>query len=57
MTRRAKPRGGRYSPLAHWIGFVPMPATVLGALALATIAYLVAVYGAKRWFFKRYHPD
>jgi len=24
------------------------------ALALVTIAYLVAVYGVKRWFFARY---
>jgi len=26
-----------YSPLAHWLGFVPMPATVTGALAFLTI--------------------
>ncbi len=43
-----------YSPLAHWLGFVPVPATVMGALALVTITYLVAVQGAKRWFFARY---
>ncbi len=29
-----------YSPLAHWLGFVPVPATIMGALALVTIAYL-----------------
>ena len=43
-----------YSPLAHWLGFVPLPATVMGALALVTVGYLVTVYGVKRWFFKRY---
>ena len=43
-----------YSPLAHWLGFVPVPAAIMGALALVTIAYLVAVYVVKRWFFKRY---
>ena len=43
-----------YSPLAHWLGFVPLPATVMGALALVTVSYLVTVYGVKRWFFKRY---
>ena len=46
-----------YSPLAHWIGFVPIPLHVLGALGLVTAAYLLAVHGLKRWFFKRYHLD
>jgi Mg2+-importing ATPase len=43
-----------YSPLAHWLGFVPVPASVMGALALVTITYLLTVYGVKQWFFKRY---
>ena len=43
-----------YSPLAHWLGFVPVPATVMGALALVTLTYLVAVHWLKRWFFSRY---
>ena len=43
-----------YSPLAPWFGFVPMPATVMSALALVTITYLAAVHGLKRWFFARY---
>jgi Mg2+-importing ATPase len=46
-----------YSPLAPWLGFVPMPAALMGALALVTIAYLVTVYGVKRWFFKHYQLD
>jgi len=43
-----------YSPLAHWLGFVPVPASVMGALALVTFAYLLTVYGVKQWFFDRY---
>ena len=44
-----------YLPFAHWLGFVPLPAGVLGALALVTAAYLITVYVAKRWFFAKYN--
>jgi P-type Mg2+ transporter len=43
-----------YSPLAPWLGFVPLPADTMGALILVTAIYLATVYGAKRWFFARY---
>ncbi len=43
-----------YSPLAAWFGFVPIPAQLLASLALVTAAYLVLVYGVKRWFFRHY---
>ena len=43
-----------YSPLAPWLGFVPLPATVLAALALVTAAYLAVVFLVKRWFFARH---
>jgi len=43
-----------YLPLAHWFGFVPLSAEVMGALALVTITYLAAVYLLKRWFFAHY---
>ena len=46
-----------YSPLAPWLGFVPPPAAVMGALALVTVAYLALVFLVKRWFFKRYQLD
>jgi len=46
-----------YTPLAHWLGFVPVPASIMGVLALETIAYLALVHGVKRWFFKRYGLD
>jgi len=42
-----------YTPLAPWLGFVPLPMPVLGALALLTAGYLVTVFGVKRWFFSR----
>ncbi len=46
-----------YSPLAPWLGFVPIPAAVLGALALVTAAYLGVVFSVKRWFFTRHELD
>ncbi|HTR13871.1 MAG TPA: magnesium-translocating P-type ATPase [Roseiarcus sp.] len=46
-----------YSPLAPWLGFVPLPAPVLGGLTLLTIGYLGLVLLAKRWFFARYQLD
>ena len=46
-----------YSPLAPWLGFVPVPAALMAALALVTVAYLVLVYVVKRWFFERYQLD
>ena len=46
-----------YSPLAHWLGFVPPSAALMGAIALLTIAYLVLVFVVKQWFFKRYQLD
>jgi P-type Mg2+ transporter len=44
-----------FSPLAPWLGFVPLPGPVLAALAATTTTYLAAVYVVKRWFFAR-HP-
>ncbi len=32
------------SPFAQWLGFVPLPADIIGALALVTAIYLIAVY-------------
>jgi P-type Mg2+ transporter len=46
-----------YSPLAHWLGFVPPSAALMGAIALLTISYLVLVYAVKQWFFKRHQLD
>ena len=46
-----------YLPPAHWLGFVPLPPTLLAALAMLTAAYLALVQGAKRRFFRRYYLD
>ncbi len=46
-----------YSPLAHWLGFVPPSAALMGAIALLTIAYLLLVFVVKQWFFKWYQLD
>jgi Mg2+-importing ATPase len=46
-----------YLPLAGWLGFVALPAPLLAALALVTIAYLLSVYAVKRWLFARYQLD
>jgi Mg2+-importing ATPase len=46
-----------YSPLAVWLGFVPLPASVLGLLMLVTVVYLAMVHGVKRWFFRRHRLD
>ncbi len=46
-----------YSLLAQWMGFVPLPASILGTLMLVTAAYLAAVYGVKSWFFRRHQLD
>jgi Mg2+-importing ATPase len=43
-----------YVPLSHWLGFVPLPLPLLGALGLVTMTYLFSVYLVKRWFFARY---
>ena len=42
-----------YLPYAHLMGFVPMPATLVAALAGITVAYVLAVELMKRWFYRR----
>lgn len=46
-----------YSPLASWVGFVPPPPGLLGALMLVTVTYLGTVYGVRRWFSQRFLLD
>ena len=41
------------TPLARLLGFVPLPATYFAFVALATIAYLALVEGAKRALLRR----
>jgi Mg2+-importing ATPase len=43
-----------FSPLAGWLGFVPLPPLFFGALLAMIVAYLALVEGVKRWFYRRY---
>jgi Mg2+-importing ATPase len=43
-----------YSPLGHWLGFVPLRAHVVAGLLAVTAAYLASMHLARRWFFARY---
>jgi Mg2+-importing ATPase len=45
-----------YSPLADLLGFTPLPAEFLVAVALMTVAYLSLVEVAKAWFFGPHRP-
>ncbi len=57
LTAFAIAVGFPYLPIAHFVGFVPLPAPLLGGLAAITAAYLVAVYWVKSWFFRRHSLD
>lgn len=53
-----------YAPLAHWLGFVPLPWPITTGLLLITAAYLGVSEVTKHWFIrwdsrvhgKTYHP-
>ena len=45
-----------YTPAAAALGFVPLPAAFLGALAATVIVYLLLVEAVKRFFFARLTP-
>jgi Mg2+-importing ATPase len=42
-----------YLPHIGVLGFVPLPASLLGALALITVLYVVATELMKSWFYRR----
>lgn len=42
-----------YLPYAGLLGFVPLPAGVILALAVITVLYVAAAEAAKRWFYRR----
>jgi P-type Mg2+ transporter len=54
LSALAAAAGLPYTPFAQWLGFVPLPADIMGALALVTAIYLIAVYGVKRRFLARH---
>ena len=41
------------TPLAPWLGFVPLPPAYFGFVAVATVAYLAVVEMAKRALVRR----
>ncbi|MNT63900.1 Magnesium-transporting ATPase, P-type 1 [compost metagenome] len=38
-----------YTPLAGWLGFVPLPWSVVLAILAVSVAYLLVVEGVKRY--------
>jgi len=42
-----------FTPLAPWLGFVPLPAGYFGLLAALLCGYLCMVEGGKQWFYRR----
>jgi len=43
-----------YTPLARLLGFIPLPLSLLGAIALLTVTYLFLVQAVKSWFYRRH---
>jgi Mg2+-importing ATPase len=46
-----------FTPLAPYLGFVPLPTPFFGVLFGLLIAYLLAVEGGKQWFYRRLMKD
>ncbi len=46
-----------FTPMAGYLGFVPLPPLFLLILLCMVIIYLMAVEGVKRWFFRRLATD
>lgn len=42
-----------YTPARDWLGFTPLPATILVALAGITTIYLFCAFAVRRWVFAR----
>ena len=42
-----------FTPLAHYLGFTPLPLSFFGLLAALLVSYLLMVEGAKQWFYRR----
>ncbi len=41
-----------YLPVAGWLGFVPLPASILGAIVLITVLYTIAAEATKSHFYR-----
>jgi Mg2+-importing ATPase len=43
-----------YSPLGPLLGFTPLPLSLLGAISLLGLTYLILVQAVKTWFYRRH---
>ncbi len=43
-----------YTPLGALLGFTPLPISLLGAISLLAVTYLVLVQAVKTWFYRRH---
>ncbi len=43
-----------YMPLGGLLGFTPLPGSLLGAIALLAVTYLLLVQAVKSWFYRRH---
>jgi Mg2+-importing ATPase len=43
-----------YTPLGVPLGFTPLPLSLLGAIALLTLTYMMLVQAVKTWFYRRH---
>ena len=43
-----------YTPAASLLGFTPLPLSLLGAIAVLAVTYLLVVQAVKSWFYRRH---
>jgi Mg2+-importing ATPase len=43
-----------YTPLGVALGFTPLPLSLVGAISLLALTYLILVQGVKTWFYRRH---
>jgi Mg2+-importing ATPase len=43
-----------YTPAGSLLGFVPLPLSLLGAIVLLAVTYLLVVQAVKSWFYRRH---
>ena len=43
-----------FTPLAPWLGFIPLPPVFFAFLLFMVVTYLGLVELVKRWFYRRY---
>jgi Mg2+-importing ATPase len=43
-----------YTPLGALLGFVPLPLSLLGAISVLTLTYMMLVQAVKTWFYRRH---